>query len=479
MGQKPHFRWTDQGLSGPTMTQIFKEDAWWDGQAQWRLLSMTRLTGISQCRTSHHATQHGEICATTQRHLFLDFTGTHVSDSTWMSSQHVTLTTWGWDSTDLSSLCAAAQYNECSFVLSNTQSFFCSLRPQCTGFSTSSSSNYFNFNAKDFPMAPEKLKHLACGWMWQDINSWTDSHRFIPKVQELHGDNERAGSPIWRRIESSYLWNSEVNNNLVKSWTWRPKIMTQQCGLSRTRALRIELATGKHRLLWDSFQHFKLTYQSWSIEICTNLIKFAPYHSYFSFKRFFLYLLLRCFSCSPGRKLSKLSHLGVEPEGPAAVLFQRPICWSPFGQPPELGATDIFCDFWTSIWWSCLAINGWITWWTSMTLTGWIWWVNCFTSSDPHRDIILKHIRHKFWHSFCPSVSRFHQNYPLFLVPSPGSGSSSDHCDLSSQTDSNWLSLCLVQHNFRRPGVSRRLGVWRRLGPWKLRFERYKTIWLR
>ena len=62
---------------------------------------------------------------------------------------------------------------------------------------------------------------------------------------------------------------------------------------------------------------------------------------------------------------------------------------------------------------------------------------NYFTSSDPHRDIILKHIRHKFWHSFCPSVSRFHQNYPLLLVPSPGSGSSSDHCDLSSQTDSN------------------------------------------
>ena len=92
---------------------------------------------------------------------------------------------------------------------------------------------------------------------------------------------------------------------------------------------------------------------------------------------------------------------------------------------------------------------------------------NYFTSSDPHRDIILKHIRHKFWHSFCPSVSRFHQNYPLLLVPSPGSGSSSDHCDLSSQTDSNWLSLCLVQHNFRRPGVSRRLGAW------KLRFERY------
>ena len=103
---------------------------------------------------------------------------------------------------------------------------------------------------------------------------------------------------------------------------------------------------------------------------------------------------------------------------------------------------------------------------------------NYFTSSDPHRDIILKHIRHKFWHSFCPSVSRFHQNYPLLLVPSPGSGSSSDHCDLSSQTDSNWLSLCLIQNNFRRPGVSRRLGVWRRLGAWKLRFERYKTIWL-
>ena len=78
---------------------------------------------------------------------------------------------------------------------------------------------------------------------------------------------------------------------------------------------------------------------------------------------------------------------------------------------------------------------------------------NYFTSSDPHRDIILKHIRHKFWHSFCLSVSRFHQNYPLLLVPSPSSGSSSDHCDLSSQTDSNWLSLCLIQNNFRRPGV--------------------------
>ena len=78
---------------------------------------------------------------------------------------------------------------------------------------------------------------------------------------------------------------------------------------------------------------------------------------------------------------------------------------------------------------------------------------NYFTSSDPHRDIILKHIRHKFWHSFCPSVSRFHQNYPLLLVPSPGSGSSSDHCDLSSQTDSNWLSLCLIQNNFRRPSA--------------------------
>ena len=97
---------------------------------------------------------------------------------------------------------------------------------------------------------------------------------------------------------------------------------------------------------------------------------------------------------------------------------------------------------------------------------------NCFTSSDPHRDIILKHICHKSWHSFCPSISRFHQNYPLLLVPSPGSGSRSDHCDLSSQTDSNWLSLCLIQNNFRR------LGVWRRLGAWKLRFERYKTIWL-
>ena len=97
---------------------------------------------------------------------------------------------------------------------------------------------------------------------------------------------------------------------------------------------------------------------------------------------------------------------------------------------------------------------------------------NYFTSSDPHRDIILKHIRHKFWHSFRPSVSRFHQNYPLLLVPSPGSGSSSDHCDLSSQTDSNWLSLCLIQNNFRRLGVSRRLGAW------KLSFERYKTIWL-
>ena len=52
----------------------------------------------------------------------------------------------------------------------------------------------------------------------------------------------------------------------------------------------------------------------------------------------------------------------------------------------------------------------------------------------------------------------------LLLVPSPGSGSSSDHCDLSSQTDSNWLSLRLIQNNFRRPGVSRRLGVSRRPG---------------
>ena len=26
---------------------------------------------------------------------------------------------------------------------------------------------------------------------------------------------------------------------------------------------------------------------------------------------------------------------------------------------------------------------------------------NYFTSSDPHRDIILKHICHKFWHSLC------------------------------------------------------------------------------
>ena len=67
---------------------------------------------------------------------------------------------------------------------------------------------------------------------------------------------------------------------------------------------------------------------------------------------------------------------------------------------------------------------------------------------------------------------------PLLLVPSPGSGSSSDHCDLSGQTDSNWLSLCLIQKNFRRPGVSRRLGVSTRLGAWELRFERYKTIWL-
>ena len=82
----------------------------------------------------------------------------------------------------------------------------------------------------------------------------------------------------------------------------------------------------------------------------------------------------------------------------------------------------------------------------------------------PTVDIILKHIRHKFWHFFCPSVSRFHQNYPLLLVPSPGSGSSSDHCDLSNQTDLNWFSLCLIQNNFRRPGVSRRLGVSKRPG---------------
>ena len=74
--------------------------------------------------------------------------------------------------------------------------------------------------------------------------------------------------------------------------------------------------------------------------------------------------------------------------------------------------------------------------------------------------------------------------YPLLLVPSLGSGSSSGHCDLSSQTDWNWFSLCLIQNNFRRlgvsrrPGVCRRLGVSTRLGAWKLRFERYKTIWL-
>ena len=60
-----------------------------------------------------------------------------------------------------------------------------------------------------------------------------------------------------------------------------------------------------------------------------------------------------------------------------------------------------------------------------------------------------------------PSASRFHQNYPLLLVPSPGSGSSSDHCDLS---DSNWLALRLIPKNIRRPGVSRRLGVSRRPG---------------
>ena len=85
-----------------------------------------------------------------------------------------------------------------------------------------------------------------------------------------------------------------------------------------------------------------------------------------------------------------------------------------------------------------------------------------------------------YWNIFVtnPSASRFHQNYPLLLVPSPGSGSSSDHCDLSGQTDSNWLALCLIQNNFRRPGVSSRLGVSTRLGAWKLRFERYKTIWL-
>ena len=44
-------------------------------------------------------------------------------------------------------------------------------------------------------------------------------------------------------------------------------------------------------------------------------------------------------------------------------------------------------------------------------------------------------------------------------VPSPGLGSSNDHCDLSSQIASNELSLRLIQNNFRRPGVSRRLGV--------------------
>ena len=42
---------------------------------------------------------------------------------------------------------------------------------------------------------------------------------------------------------------------------------------------------------------------------------------------------------------------------------------------------------------------------------------------------------------------------------------------LSSQTDSNWLSLCLIQNNFRRPGVStRRLETPRRLETkiWKI-----------
>ena len=29
-----------------------------------------------------------------------------------------------------------------------------------------------------------------------------------------------------------------------------------------------------------------------------------------------------------------------------------------------------------------------------------------FTLSDPHRDIILKHICHKFWHSFCKNLAR-------------------------------------------------------------------------
>ena len=71
-----------------------------------------------------------------------------------------------------------------------------------------------------------------------------------------------------------------------------------------------------------------------------------------------------------------------------------------------------------------------------------------------------------------PLVSRFHQNYHLLLVPSPGWGSSGDHCDLSEQIDSNWLSLCLIRNNFRRPGVSRHLSAW------KLRFERYKNVWL-
>ena len=113
---------------------------------------------------------------------------------------------------------------------------------------------------------------------------------------------------------------------------------------------------------------------------------------------------------------------------------------------------------------------------------------NYFTSSDPHRDIILYHIMRYLTQILTffalksgenekeriilmkSKGSRFHQNYPLLLVPSPGWGSSSDHCDLSGQTDSNWLSLCLIRNNFRRLGVSRRLGAW------ELRFEWYKTV---
>ena len=94
------------------------------------------------------------------------------------------------------------------------------------------------------------------------------------------------------------------------------------------------------------------------------------------------------------------------------------------------------------------------------------------SGEDEKEMIILMKSRALRSLDFIRTVSRFHQNYPLLLVPSPGRRSSSDHCDLSGQTDSDWLSLCLIRNNFKRLGVSRRLGAW------ELRFERYKNVWL-